>query len=100
MNRDCFLFAFGAFLGCANSRQPFNPGKSMSRPRYYSPAIKRHLVTALYYEAKRQGRPMTDVTNNNLETALHEMESQRPTQHGTEAWSSMSLRRHVHHKPQ
>jgi hypothetical protein len=56
----------------------------MSIPRYYSPAIKRHLVTALYYEAKRQGRPMTDLTNDIVQSALHEMESQRPTQDGAE----------------
>jgi hypothetical protein len=85
MNRDCFLFASGAFFGFAVSPEHFNPGKSMSRPRYYSPAIKRHLVTALYHEAKRQRRPMTDLTNKILETALREMESQRPTQLGTEA---------------
>jgi hypothetical protein len=42
----------------------------MSRPSYYSPAIKRHLVTILYHEAKRQGRPMTDLTNEILERAL------------------------------
>jgi hypothetical protein len=54
----------------------------MPRPEHYSPAIKRHLVTALYYEAKRQGRPMTVVTNDILERGLQEMESQRPTEHG------------------
>jgi hypothetical protein len=42
----------------------------MSRPRYYSPAIKRHLVTALYHEAKRQGRPMTHLTNEIVEKGL------------------------------
>ena len=43
----------------------------MPSPRHYSPAIKRHLVTALYLEAKRQRRPMTDLTNDILERALH-----------------------------
>jgi hypothetical protein len=57
----------------------------MSRPPYYSPAIKRHLVTALYYEAKRQGRPMTDLTNDIVQTALRELEARRPTQHGAES---------------
>jgi hypothetical protein len=56
----------------------------MSRPRHYSPAIKRHLVAALYHEAKRQGRPMTDLTNDILETALRQLESQRPTGYGAE----------------
>jgi hypothetical protein len=56
----------------------------MSRHRYYSPAIKRHLVTALYHEAKRQGRPMTALTNEILERAFHESQPQGPTNHGTE----------------
>ena len=56
----------------------------MSRPRHYSPAIKRHLVTALYHEAKRQGRPMTDLTNEILERAFRESEARRPTEHGAE----------------
>ncbi len=56
----------------------------MSRPQYYSPAIKRHLVTALYHEAKRQGQPMTVVTNDILEKGLQEMEMQRPTQYGAD----------------
>jgi hypothetical protein len=84
MNRDCFLFASGAFLGCAVRPEHLNPGKSMSRSQHYSPGIKRHLVTGLYHEAKRQGRPMTDLTNNILETALRELESRRPTQHGAD----------------
>ncbi len=57
----------------------------MSRSRYYSPVIKRHLVTALYHHAKRQGRPMTHLTNDILERALHEMESQHPVEHGPNA---------------
>ena len=56
----------------------------MSRSRHYSPAIKRHLVTALYLEAKRQRRPMTDLTNDILERALHESQPQRPTEHGAD----------------
>jgi len=56
----------------------------MSRPRYYSPAIKRHLVTALYHEAKRQGRPMTDLTNEILERAFQESQTQRPSEHGAD----------------
>ncbi len=56
----------------------------MSRPRHYSPAIKRHLVTALYHHAKRQGRPMTHLTNEILERALQETELQRP---GARHWT-------------
>jgi len=54
----------------------------MSGPRHYSPAIKRHLVTALYFEAKRQGRPMTDLTNEILAKALAESTPPCPTEPG------------------
>jgi hypothetical protein len=57
----------------------------MPRPEHYWPAIKRNLVTALYHEAKRQGRPMTVVTNDILERGLQEMVPQRPTKHGPTA---------------
>jgi hypothetical protein len=56
----------------------------MSGPRHYSPAIKRHLVTALYYEAKRQCRPMTDLTNELLERALGESAPAHPTEPGAD----------------
>jgi hypothetical protein len=56
----------------------------MSRPQHYSPAIKRHLVSALYHEAKRQGRPMTHLTNDILKMALREMKLQRPVQRGAD----------------
>ena len=56
----------------------------MSRPRYYSAAIKRHLVTALYFEAKKQGRPMTDLTNEILEKAFRELQPQCPTEQGVD----------------
>jgi hypothetical protein len=57
----------------------------MSRPQHYSPAIKRHLVTELYHEAKRQGCPMTHLTNNIIERGLRDLKSQRPTEHGVDA---------------
>jgi hypothetical protein len=56
----------------------------MSRPRYYSPAIKRHLVTALYYEAQKQGKPMTVVANEILERGLREADPLRSPESG---WS-------------
>jgi hypothetical protein len=48
----------------------------MPRPHHYSPAIDRFLVSVLYHEAKRQRKPMTQLTNNLLETALR----------GTNSW--------------
>ena len=57
----------------------------MSRPRYYSPAIKRHLVTVLYHEAKRQGRPMTHLANDILERALRPSQPPPSTEPGTVA---------------
>jgi len=57
----------------------------MSGPRHYSPAIKRHLVTALYHEAKRQGRPMTDLTNELLERALGESAPPQPIESAAES---------------
>jgi hypothetical protein len=47
----------------------------MPRPQHYSPTIKRHLVTALYHEAQKQGRPMTAVTNDILEEALRDTDA-------------------------
>jgi hypothetical protein len=57
----------------------------MSRPQYYSPALKRHLVTALYHEAKRQGRPRTHLASEMVETALRELEALHPNEHGLDA---------------
>ncbi len=42
----------------------------MPHPRYYSPAIKRSLVSVLYYEARHRKVPMTRLTNDILTQAL------------------------------
>jgi hypothetical protein len=42
----------------------------MSRPKHYSPEIKRFLVSALYHEAKARGVPMTVLTNELLTASL------------------------------
>ncbi|MDB6124288.1 MAG: hypothetical protein JWQ71_3281 [Pedosphaera sp.] len=38
----------------------------MPRPQYYSPAIERFLVSALYHEARKRKIPMTRLTNEIL----------------------------------
>ena len=48
----------------------------MARPRYYSPAIDRFLVSALYHEARRRRVPMTRLADELLRGALK----------GTEGW--------------
>ena len=48
----------------------------MARPRYYSPAIDRFLVSALYHEARRRRVPMTRLADELLRGALE----------GTEGW--------------
>jgi hypothetical protein len=47
----------------------------MPHPKYYSPPIKRFLVSVLYHEARRQKKPMTVVTNGLLESALRNSDS-------------------------
>lgn len=42
----------------------------MSRPKHYSPEIKRFIVSALYHEAKARGVPMTVLTNELLTASL------------------------------
>ena len=42
----------------------------MPRPRHYSPAIQRFLVSVLYHEARVQKIPMTRLTNQILEDRL------------------------------
>ena len=42
----------------------------MSRPKHYSPEIKRFIVSALYHEAKARGVPMTVLTNELLAAGL------------------------------
>lgn len=48
----------------------------MARPRHYSPALERFLVSVLYFEAKRQKVPMTQLANGILKQSLT----------GSEAW--------------
>lgn len=47
----------------------------MPKPKHYSPQIDRFLVSVLYHEAKRQRKPMTELTNELLWTALRGSES-------------------------
>jgi len=42
----------------------------MSRPSHYVPKIGRHLVCALYHEAKHRRQPMTRLVDELLTTAL------------------------------
>jgi hypothetical protein len=42
----------------------------MARPRHYSPAIERFLVSVLYHEARHRKIPMTRLTNDLLKGAL------------------------------
>ena len=42
----------------------------MPRPRHYSPAIQRFLISVLYHEARSQKIPMTKLTNQILEERL------------------------------
>jgi hypothetical protein len=50
----------------------------MSRPRHYSPAISRFLVSALYHESKARKIPMTKLTDDLLRQGLV----------GTEGWQT------------
>lgn len=45
------------------------------RARHYSPRIDRLLVCALYFEAKRRGKPMTRLTDELLLESLRGTES-------------------------
>lgn len=42
----------------------------MAQPKYYSPAIRRFLVSVLYHEARRRKIPMTELVNEILEAEL------------------------------
>ena len=42
----------------------------MSRPKHYSPEIRRFLVSVLYHEARARGIPMTVLTNELLAASL------------------------------
>ena len=46
----------------------------MGRPAYYSPAIDRQVVCALYHEAKRRRKPMTKLANELLSGVLRDTE--------------------------
>jgi hypothetical protein len=48
----------------------------MARPKHYSPAVNRFLVSVLYHEAKGRKVPMTVLTNQILQDGLI----------GTEGW--------------
>jgi hypothetical protein len=49
----------------------------VNRPRHYSPAISRFMVSVLYHEAKRRKIPMTKLTDHLLRMALDGSESWR-----------------------
>jgi hypothetical protein len=42
----------------------------MARPRHYSPAIRRDLVTKLYFRAKDERIPMTKLVNRLIDEAM------------------------------
>ena len=44
----------------------------MARPRHYSPALDRFLVTVMYHEARHRKVPMTQLANELLKNALAE----------------------------
>ena len=46
----------------------FHP--KMSKPRYYSPQLRRDLVTKLYWRAKAEKIPMTQLANRLLDEAM------------------------------
>ncbi len=49
----------------------------MPRRQHYSPALNRLIICALYYEARRQKKPMTVLANQYLESSLRGSESWR-----------------------
>src|SRR5882762_8962486 len=55
------------------------------RPKHYSPAINRFLVSVLYHEAKGRGMPMTTLANQLLSKALT----------GGNGWQKVDETRHV-----
>lgn len=46
----------------------FHP--KMPTPRYYSPQLRRDLITKLYYRAKAEGIPMTKLANRMIDEAM------------------------------
>ena len=49
----------------------------MSRPRYYTPQLRRDLVTRLYFAAKAQNIPMTVLSNQMVEEGLERLGAER-----------------------
>jgi len=52
----------------------------MSRPKHYSPEIRRFLVSVLYHEAQHQGVPMTVLANRILADNLKDTASWKVTE--------------------
>lgn len=59
----------------------------MGRSLYYSPSIRREVVSVLYHERRRRGIPMTKLVDEILTDALKATDSWRmmeePTEHKT-----------------
>ncbi len=49
----------------------------MSRKGYYSPVLRRDLITRLHYAAKASGTPMTVLADRLVEEALDHFEASR-----------------------
>ncbi len=49
----------------------------MPREGYYSPVLRRDLVTRLYYAAKEAGLPMTRLQDRLLEDALNRISTRK-----------------------
>ena len=47
--------------------------------RYYSPRLRRDLITPLYHEAKRQRIPMTELASRFVEDGLNRLRPDQPT---------------------
>jgi hypothetical protein len=60
-----------ALLSAAELSRFVAPEKTeMSRPKWYSPQLRRDLVTRLYFRAKAEGLPMTRLVDRLIEEAL------------------------------
>jgi hypothetical protein len=62
----------------------------MARNGYYSPVLRRDLVTRLYYAAKDARQPMTKLQNRLLEDALDRISTRRTltVQHQTKKFAA------------
>ena len=47
--------------------------------RYYSPRLRRDLINPLYYEAKRQRIPMTELASRFVEDGLNRLRADQST---------------------